>query len=86
MRKSLVILAAVALAACSRTETESHGGEVVVDTLNTPNIDATLGVPGDSLRMDSLGVPTVGSDTHIVKKPVVAGRKPVDMKDSLRRP
>ena len=83
MRKSLVILAAVALAACGRTETESHGGEVV-DTLNTPNINATLDVPADSLGKDTL--PMVGTDTHLVKRPVGAGRRPVDMKDSLRRP
>ena len=83
MRKALVIIAAVALAACNRTEVESHGE--VVDTLNTPNIDATLGGTGNTLA-DTLGLPTISSDTDIVKKPVVSGRKPVDMKDSLRRP
>lgn len=78
MHKRLVILAAVALAACTRTQTESHGGEVVVDTLNTPNIGAVLGVPGDTLGTDT--VPMVGADTHLVKKPSGTGRKPVDMK------
>ncbi len=58
MRKTLVILAAVALTACGRTETDSYG-EVVVDTLNTPNIDATLGTPGDSIGTDTLGTDTL---------------------------
>jgi hypothetical protein len=78
MKKFVVLAAAVALAACGTRETES-GGEVV-DTLNTPNLDVDL-------RTDTL-TPTIGSepDTLIIKKPVVTGRKPVDMKDSLRRP
>lgn len=80
MKKFVVIAVAVALAACGTRETES-GGEVV-DTLNTPNIEAELGIPRDTLNMP------VGSDSDSVslKKPNVTGRKPVDMKDSTRRP
>lgn len=79
MRKTAFILAAFAIAACSRTESESHGE--VVDTLNTPNLEQDLGIPRDTtgvIVMDSL------TDTAASKKPF--GRKPVDMKDSLRRP
>ena len=75
MRKFVVIAAAVALAACGSRETES-GGEVV-DTLNTPNLEE-LALPADTLGIVS------DSDSVALKKPV--GRKPVDMKDSIRRP
>lgn len=79
MRKSVFILAALALAACNVRE-ESHGE--VVDTLidnSTVNID--LG------NTDTASVPMTDTttDTAIVKKPTT-GRKPVDMKDSTRRP
>jgi hypothetical protein len=70
MHKTALVIAAIALAACSRTETESHGE--VVDTLDTPNLDSGLGVAQDSVILDSL------TDTALVKKPF--GRKPVEMK------
>ncbi len=74
MKQFVVIAAAAfALAACGTRETES-GGEVV-DTLNTPNLEA-LTAP------DTLALPVDSTDT--LKKPF--GRKPVDMKDSTRRP
>ena len=76
MRKSVFILAAFALAACNVRE-ESHG-EVVDTTIDNSKVQIDL----DSLR-DTVGMPTIGTDTNL-KKPV--GRKPVDMKDSLRRP
>ena len=75
MKKSFLLLAAVALAACTRTETES-GGEVV-DTLNTPSVDIDLGTTRDTVNLPTFGMET---DTLIVKKPVVTGRKPVEMK------
>ena len=74
MRKSILVIAAVALVACNRTE--ESGGEVV-DTLNTPNIDIDLGITTDTVNLPTLGMET---DTLIVKKPVVTGRKPVEMK------
>ena len=75
MRKSFLIVAAAALAACGTRETES-GGEVV-DTLNSPNIDIDLGTTRDTVNLPTLGLET---DTLIVKKPVITGRKPVEMK------
>ena len=75
MRKSALLIAAIALAACSRTENESHGE--VVDTLNTPNIDVDLGTTKDTVNLPTIGLET---DTLIVKKPVITGRKPVEMK------
>jgi hypothetical protein len=74
MKKFALIAVAVAFAACARTETES-GGEVV-DTLNTPNLE------GLTAPADTLSVP--GDSTDTLRKPF--GRKPVDMKDSTRRP
>lgn len=75
MKKFAFIAAAVALTACTRTETES-GGEVV-DTLNTPNLDIDLGTTRDTVNMPTFGMET---DTVIIKKPVITGRKPVEMK------
>jgi hypothetical protein len=77
MRKSVFVLAAFALAACSTRE-ESYG-EVVDTTID--NSKAVLEM--DSTLRDTVAFPTIGTDTNL-KKPV--GRKPVDMKDSLRRP
>ena len=73
--KKLMLIVAVAAAACSRTETESHGE--VVDTLNTPNLDIDLGTTKDTVNLPTIGMET---DTLIVKKPVITGRKPVEMK------
>ena len=76
MRKSVFILAAFALAACDIRE-ESHG-EVVDTTIDNSKVIIDM----DSTR-DTVSLQTIGGDTNL-KKPV--GRKPVDMKDSLRRP
>jgi hypothetical protein len=77
MRKAVFILAAFVLAACNVRE-ESHGE--VVDTL-IDNSKVTIDSLGTTI--DTVPLPTLGTDTNM-KKPV--GRKPVDMKDSLRRP
>lgn len=79
MRKTALIIAALALAACTRTESESAGE--VVDTLNTPNLDVDL-----TKDTASLPTPDSLSDTLAAKKPV--GRKPVEMKklDTTRTP
>ena len=78
MRKSVFVLAAVALAACG-PRVEESGGEVVDTTID--NSKAVLEM--DSTLRDTVALPTIGTDTNL-KKP--GGRKPVDMKDSLRRP
>jgi hypothetical protein len=70
MRKSLVLLAALTFVACSRDEA---GGEA--DT--TKGIDVDVG-----LKTDTVTVPTFGTvkDTIIVDKPVVTGKKSVEVK------
>jgi len=80
MRNSFVILAALALAACG-PRVEESGGEVVVDT-TIDNSKVMLEM--DSTLRDTVAFPTTGTDTGL-KKAAVTGRKPVDMKDSLRR-
>ena len=75
MRKSALVIAAVVFAACSRTETESHGE--VVDTLNTPNLPADLRAPGDSV---SLATPDSLLDSIAYRRSTGTGRKPVEMK------
>ena len=80
MRSSLVILAAVALAACG-PRVEESGGEVVVDT-TIDNSKVMLEM--DSTLRDTVGLPPTGADTGL-RKHDATGRKPVDMKDSLRR-
>ena len=77
MRKSALIVAALALAACNVRE-ESHG-EVVDTTIDNSN--ASLEILRDTVNMPGI---VADSDTVALKKPV--GRKPVAMKDSLRRP
>ena len=78
MRKSALILAALALAACNTREEEFHG-EVVDTTID--NSKASLEILRDTVNMPGI---VADSDTVVLKKPF--GRKPVDMKDSLRRP
>ena len=78
MHKSVLILAAFALTACG-PRVEESGGEVVDTTIDNSKVVLEM----DSTLRDTVGLPTIGTDTNL-KKPV--GRKPVDMKDSLRRP
>ena len=80
MKKTLVLLAALALAACSnRTETESAGAlDTTVDTTATIRIpDIDVGTTTDTVNVPTLGMQ---KDTIIVDKPVVTGRKPVEVK------
>lgn len=81
MKKFAVIAAALALTACGPREEEA-GGEVV-DTLNTPNIEAELGIPGDTARLHGADSTM---DSIAFRRSTGVGRKPVDMKDSTRRP
>ena len=80
MQKTLVLVAALALAACSnRTETESGGA---LDT--TADTTATIRIPDIDVgtTTDTVNVPTLGTrkDTIIVDRPVVTGRRPVEVK------
>lgn len=79
MKKSLMVLAAVALAACTAdVETDSPGS---LDT--TRDTSAALGIPDIDVGMkkDTVTVPVVEmrTDTLIVKKPVVTGKKQVEV-------
>ena len=75
MRKSALIIAAFALAACNVRE-ESHG-EVVDTTVDNSKVNIDLGTTKDTVNVPTFGMET---DTVIIKKPVVTGRKPVEMK------
>lgn len=71
MNKSLALMAALAVMACDRsdrvegTDTELIGGDVDI-----------------GLTTDTVNVPTFSTekDTLIVDKPVISGRKPVEVK------
>jgi hypothetical protein len=82
MRKLIGILAVAALAGCERTETYESSG-TVVDTVNT-DTTARLNLPDIDVGMtkDTVTVPvfTTQKDTIIVDKPVVAGKKQVEVK------
>jgi hypothetical protein len=80
MTKALIIAAAFAVAACSRGETYESGG--TVDTV-VNNRDSTRGLNIDfGTTRDTLNMPIIGTekDTIIVNKPVVKGRRPVEVK------
>ena len=72
MRKSFVI-AAVVLAACG-PRVEESGGEVVDTTIDNSKVMLEM----DSTLRDTVAFPATDTGAK-------AGRKPVDMKDSLRR-
>lgn len=80
MKKMLILSAAFALAACSRGETYESGG--TVDTVvnhqdTTRGLDIDIGTTRDTLNLPIIGTET---ETLIVKKPVVQGRRPVVVK------
>ena len=80
MRKFMVMTAAAALAACSGDrEYESAGA---LDT--TADTTARISIPDIDIgtTRDTLSLPTFGTqkDTIVVDKPVVTGRKPVEVK------
>ena len=80
MRQILVVAAALALTACgSRTETESEGA---LDTTADTTVRVTIPDIDIGMTTDTVNVPTFGTqkDTIIVDKPVVTGRKPVEVK------
>ena len=84
MRKLIMFAAAAALVACGGTESYEEGGEV--DTIDTsaallPDLDVDM-------TKDTVNLPTFGTekDTIIVDKPVISGRKPVEVaRPTVRR-
>lgn len=79
MRTTALLVAVAALAACSKGETYESGGEAdsLRDTtahINVPDIDI-------GMTRDTLSVPTLSTrkDTIVVDKPVISGRKPVEV-------
>lgn len=80
MRKFMVMTAAAVLAACGGDrEYESAGA---LDT--TADTTARISIPDIDIgtTRDTLSLPTFGTqkDTLIVDKPVVTGRRPVEVK------
>lgn len=83
MKRLMLVCAVAALAACERGETyDSHG--TVVDTVRTTDTSAKLNLPDVDFGMkrDTITVPvfTTKRDTIIVDRPVVAGKKQVEVK------
>ena len=87
------VAALAALAACDRGETYESSG-TVVDTVQGTDTTVNLGLPDVDvgLKSDTITVPvfTTQKDTIIVDKPVVAGKKQVEVKrptvDVTKRP
>lgn len=79
MQRTLMLAAALVLAAgCNQGETYESGGDVDTagaSTSTIPDYDVDL-------RKDTLNVPVFGTqkDTIIVDKPVISGKKPVEVK------
>jgi hypothetical protein len=74
MRKSFVLLAALAFAACSKKASyESSGTDTTADTTRGINIGS---------KTDTLTVPVIETkkDTVVVDKPVGIGKKKVEVK------
>ena len=73
MRTGILVLAAVAMVACRKTDENKYEVErpgLVTDTVTTPDVDV-------GTKTDSLTVPVVKTetDTLIVKKPVVESKQ-----------
>lgn len=80
MTRAFIAAAAFVLAACSRGETYESGGAVDT-TVNNQDTSRGLNIDFGTTR-DTLNVPIIGTqkDTIIVDKPVVKGRRPVEVK------
>lgn len=80
MRKEFIVVAALALAACSGDKSYESSG--ALDT--TADTTARISIPDIDVGMttDTVNVPTFGikKDTIIVDRPVVTGSKPVVVK------
>ena len=82
MNKGILVLAALALAACTKTgenEYEVERPGLVVDTLKTPEL---------TTKVDTINTPVVGTqkDTIIVDKPVVGTKKTEVKTPTVQRP
>lgn len=81
MRITAVVAALLLVAACTKGNEYSAGGEAdsLRDTtgirVRVPDIDV-------GMKTDTFSVPTVGlkKDTIVIDKPVITGRKPVEVK------
>jgi hypothetical protein len=73
LKTTFALAAALALAACSKDKSYESGGTTDTTQGSSINIGITT---------DTVNVPTFGTvkDTVIVDKPVVTGRKPVEVK------
>jgi hypothetical protein len=82
MKKGMLVLAALALAACTKTgenEYEVERPGLVVDTVKTPEL---------TTKIDTLSVPVVGTqkDTIIIDKPVVGTKKTEVKVPTVKKP
>ena len=81
MRTAILAVLLVTAAACSRGENYESGGTVdtVVNNQDTTRggIDVNFGTTRDTLNMPIIGTE---KDTIIIDKPVVKGRRPVEVK------
>jgi hypothetical protein len=80
MKKVMLITAVAMMAACAGdTEYESAGAvDTAGDTTNTLRVpDIDLGTTTDTVNLPTFGTQ---KDTIIVDKPVVTGRRPVEVK------
>ena len=79
MTKAVLVCALATLAACSKGQTYEASGEV--DSARDSTHGGVSGVDF-GMKTDTVNVPvfTTEKDTIIVDKPVIGGRKPVEMK------
>ena len=81
MKKTFLILSVVALGACAKGEKYESAG--TVDSARPDTTDTTRGLDVQlGIKKDTINLPIIGTekDTIIVNKPVVKGRKPVEVK------
>ena len=84
MKKWFFLTAMVAMAACSGDREYESAGALDTTRDTTADTTARLGIPDIDVGMtrDTVSVPTFGTqkDTIIIDKPVVTGRRPVEVK------
>lgn len=87
MRKTMAVFAAFALVACSKGREYESGGAVDTARDTTSGFNVNVGTTRDTLNVPIFGTE---KDTIIIDKPVVKGRKPVEVKrptvDVTRKP
>lgn len=89
IRKSMLVAAAVALAACGRTKdgdlTVERPGDVDVKVETTKD---TIPLPEVGTKIDTINTPTVGTkpETLIVNKPVVGTKKTEVKVPTVKKP